>query len=139
MSSPASTQHEVALRELAAGTVSTLSVRVDAVGRRSRSALFRSVSACALPRPSAIASAKFAKSTVNQSQNGDLPGEERLARCRSISSCTKMIVVIRLPTSTMNITGFLTWIRGSSLRNESTTACRMMAGSQIEIRARVLT
>jgi hypothetical protein len=29
----------------------------------------RSVSACALPRPSAIASAKFAKRTVNQSQS----------------------------------------------------------------------
>ena len=30
---------------------------------------FRSVSACALPRPSAMASAKLAKSTVNQSQS----------------------------------------------------------------------
>jgi hypothetical protein len=29
----------------------------------------RSESACALPRPSAIASAKLAKSTVNQSQS----------------------------------------------------------------------
>ena len=33
----------------------------------------RSVSACALPRPSAIASAKLAKSTVNQSQNATCP------------------------------------------------------------------
>ena len=34
-------------------------------------ALFRSESACAPPRPSAIASAKFAKSTVNQSHQRD--------------------------------------------------------------------
>ena len=33
----------------------------------------RSVAACALPRPSAIASAKLAKSTVNQSQNATWP------------------------------------------------------------------
>ena len=33
----------------------------------------RSVSACALPRPSAIASAKLAKSTVNQSQTDTAP------------------------------------------------------------------
>jgi len=32
----------------------------------------RSASACALPRPSAIASAKLANSTVNQSQNARL-------------------------------------------------------------------
>ena len=31
--------------------------------------ILRSVSACALPLPSAIASAKFANSTVNHSQN----------------------------------------------------------------------
>ena len=31
--------------------------------------VLRSVSACALPRASAIASAKFANSTVNQSQS----------------------------------------------------------------------
>ena len=39
----------------------------------------RSASACALPRPSAIASAKFAKSTVSQSQNAMLPDEPELA------------------------------------------------------------
>ena len=60
------------LRRLAAGTVSvcppavkrfaTVSVRV-----------FRSVSACAFPRPSAIASAKLANSTVNHSQNATWP------------------------------------------------------------------
>ena len=33
----------------------------------------RSVAACALPRPSAIASAKLANRTVNQSQNATCP------------------------------------------------------------------
>ena len=35
--------------------------------------VLRSVAACALPRPSAIASAKLANSTVNQSQNATWP------------------------------------------------------------------
>ncbi len=49
----------------------------------------------------------------------------------------KTIVVRRLPTSTMNITGFLNWIRGSSFHSESMTACRTMPGSQIDtVRAR---
>ena len=50
----------------------------------------------------------------------------------------KMIVVSRLPTSTMNITGFLIWIRGSSFRNESTTACRTIPGPRSKSCARVL-
>ena len=63
---------------------------------------------------------------------GDLACEEGAARA-SRSSWTKTIVVRRLPTSTMNITGFLIWIRGSSFQNESTIACRTMPGSQMEI------
>ena len=39
----------------------------------------RSASACALPRPSAIASAKFAKSTVSQSQNAITPTKRKRA------------------------------------------------------------
>ena len=35
----------------------------------------RKASACALPRPSATASAKLANSTVNHSHSGDLPGK----------------------------------------------------------------
>ena len=62
----------------------------------------RSVSACALPRPSAIASAKLANSTVNQSQTAtptmnprEMPG-----------SPTKTSSVVRIdPTKTTNITG----------------------------------
>ena len=81
----------------------------------------RRVAACALPRPSAIASAKFAKSTVNHSQKATCPVKSGCPAPRA-SSWTKMIVVIRLPTSTMNITGFLICTRGSSLTNESAIA-----------------
>ena len=72
MNSPAWTMTTSSLRRLAAGTclrsaagssrLATVSVRV-----------LRSVSACALPRPSAIASAKLANSTVNHSQNATCP------------------------------------------------------------------
>ena len=66
-------EHDVALARAAADGTSC-DARVAPAARRagrattSRRAL-RSVSAWALPRPSAIASAKFAKSTVNQSQS----------------------------------------------------------------------
>ena len=46
-----------------------------ACGRASRSRVPRSDAACALPRASAIASAKFAKSTVNQSQAAMSPAK----------------------------------------------------------------
>ena len=73
MNSPALTMTTSFFRRVAAGNgfrrghrqsggCATVSVRV-----------LRSVSACALPRPSAIASAKLAKSTVNQSQNATWP------------------------------------------------------------------
>ena len=114
MNSPATTRTTSPLRRLAAGTASvppsaftrlaTVSVRV-----------LRSVSAWALPRPSAIASAKLAKSTVNHSQKATWPVKSGRPVPDS-SSWTNTIVVSRLPTSTMNITGFLIWIRGSSLR-----------------------
>ena len=62
-----------------------------------------------------------------------LAGEERLPLPPS-SSCTQTMVVSTLPTSTMNITGFLNCTRGSSLMTESRIACRTMPGSQIEMR-----
>ena len=92
----------------------------------------RRVSACALPRPSARASAKLANSTVNQSQAATCPVKSGLP-APPASSWTRMIVVTRLPTSTMNITGFRNWIRGASLRTASAAARRRRAGSQIEI------
>jgi hypothetical protein len=39
-------------------------------------------------------------------------------------------VVSTLPTSTTNITGFRTWWRGSSFRNDATMAPRTISGSK---------
>ena len=93
--------------------------RATVVVRVARSAL-----ACALPRPSAIASAKFANSTVSQSQTVITPTNHSEPVSPRTRSSTKMPVVIALPSSTMNITGFLNWSRGSSFGNESRAAAR---------------
>ena len=75
-------------------------------------------SACALPRPSATASAKLANSTVNHSQRLHGRGEPGGAASgggamtgRGASSS----VVSTLPTSTTNITGFLATCCGREL------------------------
>ena len=74
------------------------------------------------PRPSAIASAKFAKSTVSQSQNAITPTNASELSCPRARSRKKITVVMTLPSSTMNITGFLNCFRGSSFGNESRIA-----------------
>jgi hypothetical protein len=79
----------------------------------------RSVSAWALPRPSAMASAKLANSTVNHSQRVICRLKPKPGRWWMVLSMSSA-VVSTLPTSTTNITGFLTMPRGSSLRTEST-------------------
>jgi len=56
----------------------------------------RSVSACALPRPSAIASAKFVNSTVNQSQSVTCSKKANGAPFSPVKSRT---VVMTAPTS----------------------------------------
>ena len=65
----------------------------------------RSVLACALPRPSAMASAKLAKSTVNQSHTDTAPvnncGSLRLPK----TSCRNITVVTAAPISTTSMTG----------------------------------
>src|SRR5271157_3866489 len=102
----------------------------------------RKVSACALPRPSAIASAKLAKTTVNHSQMAT--ARTKIVSYVSTSRVrvplgwvnkrrTNSIVVITLPISTTNITGFLTCTRGSSFLNDAGMAPRMILGSQIEM------
>ena len=104
-----------------AGTSSSVSSRprrcAVVVVRVARSAL-----ACALPRPSAIASAKFAKSTVSHSQNVITPTNQRLPVWPRARSSRKIPDVMTLPTSTMNMTGFRIWFRGLSFGNESLTA-----------------
>ena len=67
ISSPALTITRSPARRSDAGTVSSPPSPFSRRATRSARVL-RSASACALPRPSAIASAKFAKMTVNHSQ-----------------------------------------------------------------------
>ncbi|GAX59020.1 hypothetical protein SO3561_10597 [Streptomyces olivochromogenes] len=74
---------------------------------------FLSVSACALPRPSATASARLAKITVSHSQA--LIAQPN----QSPGSLNEKTVVRTEPTSTTNMTGDLIITRGSSLRKAS--------------------
>ena len=117
MISPASTMTTSPRWSSAAGTERPSRRRAFVVVRVARSA-----SACALPRPSAIASAKFAKSTVSQSQTAITPTNHSCPVRPRTRSRTKIAVVTTLPSSTMNITGFLTCRRGSSFGNESRIA-----------------
>jgi hypothetical protein len=65
----------------------------------------RSVSAWALPRPSAIASAKLANRTVNHRNSATSPVKTLSAAVESPRSRKNRIVVSTLPTSTTNMTG----------------------------------
>src|SRR3954471_16852994 len=84
----------------------------------------RSESACAFPRPSATASAKLAKITVNQShtetasvnQRGAAPGDG------AKTSRSQTAVVRTLPISTTNMTGFFATRSGESFRKLVTIA-----------------
>ena len=83
----------------------------------------RKASACALPRPSAMASAKFANNTVNHSHSvicrlNPNPG------CPCIRSTMSSTVVTTLPTSTTNITGLRIMVTGCSFTSESHAARR---------------
>ena len=90
---------------------------------------FRRASAWALPRPSAIASAKLAKRTVNQSQRVTWRVKPTSALPVAASRRAKKVVTT-LPTSTTNITGFFATCRGSSLTKASFVARRTRAGSK---------
>ena len=88
----------------------------------------RSVSAWALPRPSATASAKVANSTVTHSQatiwiSKPMPGA-RTTMSRTIST-----VATSATSSTVNITGFFISSRGCSLVKLATRAGFRMAAS----------
>ena len=92
----------------------------------------RRAAACALPRPSAMASAKFANSTVNQSHAATRPANAFSCAVAEPRSRKNRIVVRTEPISTMNITGLRAMIRGSSLRTAPANAARTMAGSNTE-------
>src|ERR1035438_7354104 len=86
---------------------------------------FLSVSACALPRPSAMASAKLANSTVNHSHSVICKLKPKFLGSRSSKT-----VVSTLPTSTTNMTGLPIMWRGSSLIMESRIARRTILPCQ---------
>ena len=88
----------------------------------------RRLAACALPRPSATASAKLAKSTVNQSQIASC-----VTNSRSPDSAVKIPTVVRAaPTMVTNMTGFFTISRGFSFLNASPMAGLTMFQSKSE-------
>src|SRR5205807_1262139 len=144
ITSPASTSTRSPLRSSGAVTScifpnrSRLARRLAMVVVRAR----RSVSACALPRPSAIASAKLAKTTVNHSQmataSTKMVSAVKVARGKAgvgavKSRRTNSTEATTLPTSTTNITGFLSCTRGSSFLKDSGIAARMIFGSKMEM------
>ena len=131
MTSPADTRTISPLRSCGAATFSSEAPGVSRLAIVSVLAL-RSVSACALPRPSAIASAKLAKSTVSQSQNVIWNSKPRPGRPASASWISRS-VVSTLPISTTNITGLRAIVRGWSFFSESWIARCTILGSQMEI------
>src|SRR3954454_22846735 len=91
--------------------------------------VLRNVSACALPRPSAIASAKFANSTVNQRNNVTRPVNTFSSVVDELRSLKNRIVVSTEPTPTTNMTGLRMSVRGLSLTKLSPIARRTISGS----------
>src|SRR5580700_2921021 len=89
----------------------------------------RKASACAFPRPSAIASAKFANSTVNHSHKVICSENPNPCECCTTPR-TKSMDVSSAPTSTTNITGLAASVRGFSLTNDSHTACTTISCPQ---------
>src|SRR6266542_1557849 len=134
MKSPVSTSTTWPLRRLEAGTTwwrAPCSGRARRLAWRSRRAL-RSDAAWAFPRPSAMASAKLAKSTVNQSQTEIQKMNPAGASPWPARDWIHSRVVRMEPTYTTNMTGFRTWRRTVSLRKESITACRRIGRSNSE-------
>ena len=94
----------------------------------------RSDAACALPRPSATASARLAKSTVSHSQRATaavkptgVPAFSVPAAGGRKGSAMASAVVSIAPMSTMNITGERHICRGSSFLNAPGRAARTWA------------
>src|SRR5262245_4815327 len=134
--SPALTTHSSSTASWDDGTCSVVPSgrrRLASVSLRA----WRSVAACALPRPSAIASAKLANSTVNQSQTATRPAKTFSALVAVRRSRRNRIVTSTLPISTTNMTGLRAMWRGSSLTTLSSAAGRTMAGSNSERRVAV--
>src|SRR6202165_5155017 len=116
MNSPAETITTSPVRSFELGTFSSSPFSSNRLAIVSERAL-RSVSACAFPGPSAIASAKLANNTGNHSRSVICKLNLKAAPPRSSNA-----VVMTLPTSTTNMTGLPIIFRGLSLRNASQNA-----------------
>src|SRR5580704_12758409 len=127
MSSPASQDTTSPARKAEAVTSSTLPDEVSRLASASVLVL-RRLSACALPRASAIPSAKFANNTVNQSQSAICTPNFRPAAPVNTSRTTNT-VVSKAPTSTTNITGFFARVTGFNLTKDARTARLTISGS----------
>ena len=90
--------------------------------------VLRKASACAFPRPSATASAKLAKSTVNHSQAAICP-EKKAAPFCARRSRTKNAVTTADTISVTKITGLRARRLGSSFLKASTAARFVIAAS----------
>src|ERR1035441_4102984 len=128
MGSPAST---LTVRAGGNRAAATISVRPPLCKRRALVSVLvlRRVSACALPRPSAMASAKLANSTVNHSQS-EIWKVKPATPAPVARSRTARRVVISAPTSTTNMTGFFIMWRGLSFTSASVMARLTMGGSR---------
>ncbi len=84
--------------------------------------VLRSVSACALPRPSATASARLAKITVSHSHT-------TISQANQDGSTMARMVLHAAPISTMNMTGLRHSVRGLSLRSASGSDFHSILGS----------
>ncbi len=129
---PASTSTMSPLRSVPPGTVVTGASRRGApsfLALTSRRVL-RRLAACALPRPSAIASAKLANSTVNHSHTATQPMNPADASPSPTSAWTHSAVVRMLTMKTTNITGLRTCSRGFNFANAPAIAPLTMAGSK---------
>ena len=128
MISPAATMTRSPWRSFSAG-ISAIEPSLWRRWATVRVRVLRSSSAWALPRPSAMASAKLAKRTVNQSQTA-------IWRPKPIGSpgdrTSDPIVVSKAPTSVTKMTGFFSRWTGLSLRTESAAARPKRAGSRSE-------
>ena len=93
---------------------------------------------CRGPRRSPRRSSRRARSATARPRSRTRP-RRLVAAAQRLAAADRMNhvpVVITLPTSTMNITGFLSCRRGSSLGNESRTARRTISGWNSEIARR---
>src|SRR6201991_3116646 len=128
MLSPASTSTMSPTLRLVPGTRRTVPSEPESSFAWLSVRVLRNDSACALPRPSATASAKLANSTVNHSHRMIWKVNPKFSPPVTRSR-RKMIVVRAATTSTTNITGLLIITLGSSFTNAARIAGHTIFGS----------